>query len=385
MNIVIDVRALMGGKWSGVETYIHYLIKSITALDKSNNYILFANASRSQTKHIPNFGTPNIQIIQTRIPNKVLNFGLLFFNYPKLDKLLEKKLHKKIDAFVFPDLRPYALSRKTAAIQTVHDLCFEHFSQFFSKKSRLWFKILRPKKLIKKADVIIAVSLSTKNDVVQTYKISPQKIHVIYEGIDQLFGQNLNENTWKNLKKKYQLPDEYFLFLSTLEPRKNLKNLLLAFEEYKKENTNKTKLVLVGQEQPDVFSKLQIPSTNDVIQTGFIHEEEKSYFYKNAKALVYPSFFEGFGLPLLEAIKCQTPVITSDRSSMPEIAQKCALYVNPEDTNSIKNALKQIDNEQVRKELKKSMADQIKKFNWEECAASTLQLITEAVQNKNPL
>lgn len=382
MNIVIDVRPLMGGKWSGVETYIYYLIKYISKLDASNNYILFANAKADQTKHIPDFGRENIQIIQTHIPNKILNLGLLVFKYPKLDKFLEQKLHKKIDIFIFPDLRPYALSKKTLSIQTVHDLCFEHFPRFFSLKSRIWFKLLQPKKLINKANKIIAVSTSTKEDLIKTYKIQKQKIQVIYEGIDQQFSSKMTDLAWINIKNKYRLPENYFLFLSTLEPRKNLKNLLLAFGKYKIKNINETKLVLVGKEQPNIFSKLQIPISKDVIQTGFIAEEEKPYFYQHSKALVYPSFFEGFGLPLLEAMKCGTPIITSNSSSMPEIAGKAALYINPNDINTILSALEKIDNINERRKLIESSREQIKKFNWEECAKLTLQLIQSELPKK---
>lgn len=371
----------MGGKWSGVETYIYYLIKYISKLDSENNYILFANAKKDQSRHIPDFGRKNITIIQTNIPNKILNIGLLYFNYPKLDRLLEKKLKLKIDAFIFPDLRPYALSKKTASIQTVHDLCFEHFPKFFSLKSRLWFKLLQPKKLINKANHVIAVSNSTKKDLINTYKISASKIEVIYEGIDDQFTAGINDLTWIDIRSKYHLPENYLLFLSTLEPRKNLKNLLLAFEEYKLSN-NSTKLVLVGKEHPDIFSKLQIPPSKDIIQTGFISEAEKPYFYKHAKALVYPSYFEGFGLPLLEAMKCDTPIITSNNSSMPEIAGKCAIYIDPNDTKTILEALRKIENPEEQKKLAANCHLQIKKFSWNECAKSTSQIIKAAVLKK---
>jgi glycosyltransferase involved in cell wall biosynthesis len=382
MNIVIDVRPLMGGKWSGVETYIYHLIKHISKLNLENNYILFANAKNDQQKYIPDFGRKNIQIIQTHIPNKILNFGLLFFKYPKLDKFLEKKLHLKIDLWVFPDLRPYALSKNTASIQTVHDLCFERFPQFFSAKSRLWFKLLQPKKLISRADKIIAVSHSTKEDLENIYQIPKEKIEVVYEGIDEEFSSRMNELSWINIKNKYKLPHDYFLFLSTLEPRKNLKNLLLAFEEYKKRNNNQTKLVLVGQEQSEIFSKLHIPDSTDIIQTGFISEDEKPYFYKHAKALIYPSFFEGFGLPLLEAMKCGTPIITSNSSSMPEIAGGSAIYIDPNDTHTIVTAMEKIEDTTQSKKLTDNSRIQIKKFNWDECAKSTLKLIKETIENK---
>jgi glycosyltransferase involved in cell wall biosynthesis len=379
MNIAIDVRPLMGGKWSGVETYIYYLIKHSTLLDPTNNYILFANARSDQRHHIPDFGRKNIQIVQTHIPNKLLNFCLLFFKYPKL---IGAKINKKIDAWIFPDLRPYSLSSKCASIQTVHDLCFEHYPDFFSKKSRLWFKLIQPQKLIKKADKIIAVSSSTKQDLEKTYKIPGEQISVIYEGINQEFSSKINDLTWINIQNKYRLPSEYFLFLSTLEPRKNLKNLALAFEKYKGKKDNQTKLVLVGEEQADIFSKLHIPKSNDIIQTGFITEDEKPYFYKHAKALIYPSFFEGFGLPLLEAMKCGTPIITSNISSMPEIAGSAAIYIDPKSIESITSAMEKIEDINVRKFLTEKSHEQIKKFSWDECAKSTLKLIKEVIANK---
>ena len=385
MNIAIDVRPLMGGKWSGVETYIYYLIKHITLLDPTDNYVLFANARSDQKHHIPDFGRKNIQIVQTHIPNKLLNFSLLFCKYPKLDRLIERKINQQIDAWIFPDLRPYSLRKNVASIQTVHDLCFEHYPNFFSRKSRLWFKLIQPKQLIKKADKIIAVSASTKQDLEKTYKIPSEHIRVIYEGINEEFSSRINDLSWINIQNKYRLPAEYFLFLSTLEPRKNLKNLILAFEKYKSKKDNQAKLVLVGEEQADIFSKLHIPKSNDIIQTGFITEDEKPYFYKHAKALIYPSFFEGFGLPLLEAMKCGTPIITSNTSSMPEIAGSAAIYIDPKNVESMTSAMEKIEDINIRKFLTEKSRDQIKKFKWDECAKTTLELIKEVVANKQTL
>lgn len=388
MNIVIDIRPLMDGKLSGIEMYILHLLDELFKKDKKNTYILFANAAKNVLKTIPEFRNKNIAVIQTKIPNKLLNASLCFLRKPKLDKLILRYLKKhpkkipetmeemSVDLFFMPDLRPSALSKKIKKITVVHDLSFKHFKKFFSRKTRLWYKLLNPKREIKKSDKIIAVSGYTKNDLILTYKIPKEKISVIYEGIDEKFGADPNEKNFRYIGRRYDLPQKYFLFLSTIEPRKNIKNMVKGFIIYKKLNPNdRAKLIIAGKKNSKIFSRVMHDDHPDVQFAGFIDEEDKATVIKHADCFLYPSFFEGFGLPLLEAMKCGTPIITSNASAMPEVAGDGAVLVNPASADEIAGALEKIQNPSLRQMLKKNMEKQIQKFSWQKCAEETLKVM----------
>lgn len=388
MNIAIDIRPLMEGKLSGIEVYTTHLLRELLKMDRNNTYILFANAAKSLGTRIPEFKEKNVTVVQTRIPNKILNAGLCFLRYPKLDKLIMRHLRKhpslvpenmggrSIDLFFLPDLRPCALSKNVTKITTIHDLSFVHFKKFFSRKTRLWYKLMKPLREIRTSDRLIAVSSFTKEDLVRTYGIPEEKITVIHEGIEESFCKNLDEKAFQHIRRRYNLPEKYYLFLSTLEPRKNIHNLVKGFMIYKLLNRkDNAKLVLAGAKNPKIFSKVVMKELHpDIMFTGFIDEEDKESVIKHAAAFLYPSFFEGFGLPLLEAMKCGTPIITSNTSAMPEVAGDAAILVNPNFPDAIATALEKIQKPEIRETLQKKMAEQVKKFSWKECARKTLEL-----------
>lgn len=383
MNIVIDIRPLMGGKISGIEIYINNLIENLLSIDQVNTYILFANASSNQKAFLPKIKSKNLTIIQTRIPNKILNFLLIALQWPKLDKLILRHLDRnphlkpeslekdQIDLFFMPDLRPSALSKGVKKILTIHDLSFLHFPEFFSLKTRLWYKLINPQKEILSADKIIAVSNFTKKDILQKIDYKGQ-IQVIHQGISENFCQNVKTDT-KHVLQKHHLQEPYLLFLSTIEPRKNVNRLVEAFNLYKKKDPqSKIKLVIAGKEDQKIFSKVKLEENKDVIFAGFIEENEKEALIKGATAFIYPSLFEGFGLPLLEAMKCGTPIITSNTSSMPEVINDAGILINPEDIEAISKAIEDIQKPEIQEKLKNKMKEQIKKFSWEKCAKETL-------------
>lgn len=383
MTIILDLRPLLGGKTSGVEVYTHQLIKNILELDKKNTYILFANAYAKQNIFSQFSEYSNVVTVQTRIPNKIFNFALAIFKRPKIDRLILNYLKKrtdikieKIDVFLMPDLRPSQVSSHVKKICVIHDLSFHHFPQFFSWKTRLWYKILQAKREISSSDAIIAVSNFTKSDLEKSFQVSAQKIKVVHEAVDDDFCNEVTDQISLKVQKKYSLPQKYFLFLATLEPRKNMLRLIDAFQIYKKNNPNDPiQLVLAGQKNEKIFSTIKLKRVPDVHIPGFIDETDKATVMKNAEAFLYPSLFEGFGLPLLEAMKCSTPIITSNTSSMPEVCGNAALFINPENKDEIAAAMEEIRKPEVRSSLKKEMLEQIKKFSWKKCAQETLDII----------
>lgn len=389
MNVVIDIRPLMGGRTSGIEIYIHNLLENMAKLDTENRYILFANAVKDQSSYVPHIQQKNFTILQTRIPNKLLNLSIFLFRWPKLDRLILGKLirssktdfipgpvnEKRINIFFMPDLRPCALSHNVKKILTIHDLAFHHFPQFFKLKTRIWYRLMRPKKEIIEGQKIIAVSHATKNDLVKTYNTLPEKIHVIYHGISADFGNNIGEESKRTIMTKYHLPAKFFLSMCTIEPRKNILRLIEAFMLFKNNNPqNDIKLVLAGTKNKKIFKNVQFPYKNEIILSGFIDEKDKAALYTMAEAFVYPSLWEGFGLPLLEAMKCKIPIITSNNTSMKEIVGGSGILVNPESTQELSFAMEKILDPILRAQFKIEMAEKIKNFSWGKCARETLNV-----------
>lgn len=376
MDIIFDVRPLTGGKLSGVEIYTRKLLEHLLRTDKKNRYVLFANSSSDQSKNLPSFDLPDVTAIQTRIPNKILNFSLFFLKNPRINRLIKRRMPDFTPSLYFtPDLRPVSLDKQIKKMCVVHDLSYFHFPQYFSRKTRLWHKLLDAKKALRDFDAIIAVSDFTKRDLIRTFGINPKKITVIHEGVDADFCGNMDEKKSSEIRAKHHLPKNYLLFLSTLEPRKNLRRLAEAFKIYKSGHRDDLKLVLVGVTNKKIFSGLDIKQDTDMIFTGFVPEDEKPYVFNMAKAFLYPSLFEGFGLPLLEAMKCGTPVITSNTSSMPEICEDAAIYVNPESPKEIAGAIALILQSGTAENLALKMSARVKHFSWEKCARETLALI----------
>jgi glycosyltransferase involved in cell wall biosynthesis len=376
MDIIFDVRPLMGGKHSGVETYTRNLLKHLLLIDKKNRYLLFANSSSDQSANIPAIDLPNVYTLQTRIPNKILNFSLLFINRPRIDRLIAKHFPGfKPELYFTPDLRPISLNKHIKKICVVHDLSYHHYPKNFSRKTRLWHKLLNAKKTLRGFDRIIAVSAFTKNDLIKTFESKPEIISVTHEGIEEDFCTAMSNGKTAEIRTKYSLPNNYLLFLSTLEPRKNLLRLIEAFNIYKNKHRNDLKLVFVGTTNPKIFSSLHVKTQEDMVFTGFVKEEDKPYLFQMAKAFLYPSLLEGFGLPLLEAMKCGTPIITSNISSMPEICDDAALYVIPTDIPGIADAIEKILDPITAERLKTRMLKRIKDFSWDKCARQTLDLI----------
>jgi len=376
MNIVIDVRPLLGGRLSGVEIFTLKLIEHILKIDRNNRYLLYSNASKGNIPSLKPFLQENVQILQTRIPNKILNLLICIFKRPHLDRLISKHLRDFRPDIIFQsDLRPLTTGSGVKKICVVHDLSFQHFPQYFSLKTRLWHKFQNAKKALRAYDHIISVSAFTKKDLIKTFDLNPDKISAIHEGIDEKFCSNADPDQNVRIKNMYNLPENYFLFLATHEPRKNLARLIEAFRQFKKNDKKGFKLVLVGRTNDKIFAKTRVENNADIILTGFIPEEDKPYLFKMAKAFLYPSIYEGFGLPLLEAMKCGTPIITSNSSSMPEICGDAAIFVNPYSVTEITAAMYQILDPHKKKILIENMANRIKLFSWEKCARKTLDLI----------
>jgi len=385
MTIGIDIRMLARGTRTGVEEYIVNLLENMLSLDKNIKFKLFYNGYKKVELDYDWLKLPNVELKQYRIPNRFLDTSLYFFNYPKIDKLL-----KGVDIFFSPHIFLSSVSKKCKTVTTFHDLSFEKYPEFYSASKNYWHFSMNPKRQACEADKMIAVSESTKDDLVKIYGINSDKIKVIYSGVSLDSGIWNSESGILKVRKKYNLPEKYILYLGTLEPRKNIIGLIKAFEKLKTSpgpslsggEFEKLKLVIAGSKgwlYKDIFKIVEnSPAKNDIIFTGFIDDKDKAILYNQAELFVYPSFYEGFGFPPLEAMACGTPVITSNFSSLPEAVENAAITINPYNLDELYKAMKMVLNDDKLKNiLIKKGLEQTKKFSWQKCARETLDFILE--------
>lgn len=387
MLIGIDVRPLMHGRTSGVENYIRSLLKELFVQDADNRYVLFYNSFRKRGDFLKGLEDgKRIQVVRTRFPNKLLHILWRFFSWPKIDRLIEKRMGKKIDIFFVPDPRPSPVSSSVRKVTTFHDLAFERYPQHFSWRSRLWFNVLKPGREIKTSHRLIAVSEFTKRELVDIYKVPEAKIIVIPESAPGALKPETDEARLAEVKKKYNLPDRFFLTFSTIEPRKNIESVVKAFALFQKKYPLETyRLVLAGRYDPKMFGKVFVEEGHpDLFITGFIDEADKPAVYSLARGLVFVSTYEGFGLPILEAMACGTPVIASSVASMPEVAGEAGILVQPYDIDQIAEAMCRLTGDELFIEYREKGLAHVKTFSWKKAAKETLKALITSPSECNP-
>lgn len=289
----------------------------------------------------------------------------------------------KADLYLSPD-GYLSLRSKVKQIAVFHDLNFEHFPQDFPKIHLWHYKKFFPK-YARKADRIITVSEFSKKDICECYGINPDKIEVAYNGANEIFSP-VSEDVKKEIRDKYTEGNPFFMFVGSLHPRKNLARLFTSFDLFKKRNNNDIKLLIVGSKrwwtEPIKNAYEAMTHKDDVIFTGRLSAEDLHLVTASALASVYVSYFEGFGIPIVEAFKCDTPVITSNVTSMPEVANDAALLVDPFKEESIADAMEKILDEEVRHDLIEKGRIRRQDFSWDK-AAEIWWKILESQSNKD--
>jgi len=378
MKIGIDIRTLMNARPSGVSEYTYRLIKEILRLDNYNEYRFFYN-SFGNCPNIPKFTKNNVKLVKYNYPNKVLNYLYFeFFNSPKIDKELET------DVFFMPHLNFIGLSKGAKSLITVHDLSFLRYPEFFSWRKNFWHRMINVKKLVKRFSTIVAVSENTKRDIVELCGIDENKVKVIYAGVGEEYRRMADDQSLKmaKVREKYKLPDKFILYLGTVEPRKNVEGIIRAYNEVRSKKLELRNINLViaggkGWKSKKIYREREESKFKDDIKfLGYIDPEDKVYLYNLASVFVYPSFYEGFGFPPLEAMACGLPVVASFASSLPEVVGDAALMVDPYNINDISRALKEIlTNENLRNQLIARGLKRAGEFSWRKTADEYLKIL----------
>jgi glycosyltransferase involved in cell wall biosynthesis len=376
-KILIDARLLVRDRVSGIEEYTKQLIDHILLLDEENHYEFFYNGFRKVPFPQEWLKKKNTALLDWRIPNKLLDFSLKFFHFPTTSQISDAEI-------VFsPHFNLLWTDAGVKRIITFHDLSFLHYPEFYPPRKHFWHWQQSYLTQAANAQKIIAVSEFTRHDLITTLHLYPQKIEVIYSGIDPFYCKLSNETDFAIFRKKYNLHYPFLLFVGVIEPRKNIPGLITAFELLKKEKDNRQlKLIIVGEKgwlykkiferaHNSVFSK-------DIIFWGRANKIDLRYLYNLASVFVYPSFFEGFGFPPLEAQACGTAVVASNRSSLPEILDSSAILVDPNNIYELTQAIKfLLESEELRERYIKLGQENIKRFNWLETAKKIIKLFNE--------
>jgi glycosyltransferase involved in cell wall biosynthesis len=372
-SIAINTRFLLKNKLEGIGNYTYEITKRLVLNHSEHTfYLLFDRAFDESYIFAKNVVPVKIHP-QARHP--ILWFAWFEYYLPKYLQQIQPSVFFSPDGFC-------SLRTKTPQIMTTHDLAFEHYPEFVPSLVKNYYKFFVPK-FHQKANKIIAISEATKNDIIQQYKVESSKIKTIYNGVNSNF-KPLPNQIIEQTKAKYSKGFDYFLFVGACHPRKNITRLLLAFDTFKNEVNSTIKLLIVGREawQNETMRKTyeNMHFKSEVIFTGHLSEHEVKNIMAAAFSLCYVSLYEGFGLPIVEAFAAEIPVITSNISSMPEIAKDAALLVNPNETSEIKNAMMlYYTNDLLRNTMIAKGKKNASEYSWDNCAADVWKEIEEFI------
>ena len=373
MKVAIDIRHLTHPQLSGVGLYTVNLIRALARCAPNVDFILFASGSKATLARLPIITAPNITLVKKQIPNRLLFALLRLPGGPTLESFLPTP----VDCWLFPDANiirtnlPYAL--------TVHDLSHDLLPHFFTFKDRLRNRIANVKKLTRQANAILSVSHNTKQDLINRWHLDEKKIVVTHLGVGSQFTPHVAPSD-TNYQRGYGLNGPYILSLGTQEPRKNVESIIAAFNNYRSSSPVRLQLAIGGAKgwkyQSILAAAKASPYAADIIFLGYIHEKHKPALYRGAQAFLFPSFYEGFGLPVLEAMACSTPVITSFTSSLPELLGDAGLLTDPFNITDLTVALTQLlTSPSLAQTFRTQGPLRARLFTWDKTASLTLDAL----------
>ncbi|WP_297983280.1 glycosyltransferase family 1 protein [uncultured Chryseobacterium sp.] len=359
MKIAYDAKRFFNNA-SGLGNYSRDLVRILATFYPENQYFLLNKNTSERGKAILNF--PNVSFVKTSSGKFARQFKM-------------GKDAQNINADIFHGLSgelPLKWKEKPIKkIVTIHDLIFERFPEYYSwfdRKIHFW----KFKKAANNSDVIIAISEQTKRDIIQYLKVPESKIKVVYQGCHQAFKEFIFPEFLNQTKEKYNLPERFILNVGTIEERKNLLNVIKALKD------TKIPLVVVGKKQKKYFQKIEKEIRKNGVEVQFLENvnmNELAAIYRLADIFIYPSLFEGFGIPVIEALFSGTPVITSNVSCLPEAGGKNSTYVNPLSVEDIRSKVLHLwENKSERKRRREKSFDFVQKFSDENIAEELMRV-----------
>ena len=372
MHIAIDAHSV-GAQLAGNETYAVNLIEALAEIDQSNRYTLYVTRQSAVDRFTNRW--PNFQVKRT-LPHTPL---------VRIPLTLSVELRKnRVDVvhvqYTAPPRTPCAL------VATIHDLSFEHLPETFKRRSRAQLR-LTVRRTAKKAAQILTLSEFSRRDIIETYALDPERVFVTPPAAPSHFAPVTDVTELRRIRMTYGIQRDYILALGSIQPRKNLVRLIKAYESLRGVVSSEQlpQLVLAGSrgwlEAETIRAAELSEARGDILFTGYVPDADLPAVYSGALCFAYPSYFEGFGLPILEAMQCGTPVIAGNRTSLPGVAGDAALLVDPFDQAAIGNGLvRLIKNADYRTELRVKGVDRAAAFSWKNTARLTLQAYERAAR-----
>ena len=375
MNIAVNTRLLLKNKLEGIGWFTFETLKRITKAHPEHHfYFLF---DRVYDKSF--IFSENITPVTIFPPTRHAFLWFIWFEI-QLPRIFKKY---KIDAFVSPD-GYLSLRTKVPSLAVMHDINFVHRPQDVPFWANAYYNYFFPR-YARKAKRLVTVSNYSKQDIVQTFHIPEEKIELAYNGVNPIFSP-LDEVQKTKIKAEYTNGNDFFIFVGAMHPRKNVVGLLKAFDEFKSSTGSKCKLVIIGEMMfktsaiKETYTKLKCKS--DIIFVGRLSPEKLRDVMASAIALVFVPFFEGFGIPIVEAMRCGTPVICSNKTSMPEVAGDAAIIVDPDKIGEIAKAMSKIQSDlTLHKTLSEKGIVRSNMFSWDKTAEILWQSIDKILQD----
>lgn len=375
MRIAVNTRLLLKDKLEGIGWFSYETLKRIVQAHPEHEFIFIFD--RPFSKEFI-FGK-NVHPVVAGPPARHPFLFLIWFEMI-IPGILKKY---KADVFLSPD-GYLSLRGKTPAIAVMHDLNFEHYPKDLPFLVRHYYRKMFPR-FARKAKRIITVSEYSASDIASQYKVDKSSIDVAHNGANEIFTPSAQEEK-KDTLQRLTNGKPYLIFVGALHPRKNVVNMLKAFDNYKNQRPeDELKLVIIGEKmwwnKPMANTYQQMGYKQDVIFSGRMSPEELRKAYGAAEALLYVSYFEGFGIPILEAYRCHTPVITSKVTSMPEVAGQGALLVDPFDIHDISEAISRLRQEfSLKQQLVEEGKKRAEEFSWDKTASKIWESIQKTLQ-----
>ncbi len=369
MRIVVNTRLLLPGKLDGIGWFTYETLKRITRNHPEHEFIFLFDR-----KYHPDFVfSDNIKPVILRPPARHPILWFIWFEW-SVPVFLKKV---KADLFISPD-GYLPLRTKVPTVAVIHDINFHHRPQDLPFCTRLYYNYFFPK-FARKAKGLATVSNYSKQDIQNNYKVSKGKISVVYNGANELYTP-LTKEERKRVKESFTNHHPYFIFIGTLHPRKNIPNLLRGFDLFRLNSLQNYKLVIVGDK---MFMTNEIDRIyasmihkDDVIFSGRLDPEELRRVLGASDALTFVPFYEGFGIPVVEAMRCGVPVLASNVTSVPEVAGDAALYCDPGNVEEIASSMNELaSNPSLKDELSKKGLKRAQKFSWDNTAEELWKLI----------
>ena len=372
MLIGIDASRATAAQRTGTETYSLHLIRGLLALGRGHRFRLYFNQP------------PAPGLFPGTAEMRVMPFPRLWTH-----ARLSREMRAAPPDLLFVPSHVLPLIHPERCVVTVHDLGFHYYPEAHTLFQNLYLR-WSTRYNARTATRVVADSIATRNDLVRYYRIPDERVEVVYPGRDETLGPVRDPGTLQAVRARYGLSEPYLLYVGTLHPRKNLVRLVQAFAAL----TNamaagpaglkaEPQLVLAGQKgwlYEEIFDQVRkLDLVDRVVFTGYMPDADLPALLSGAAAFVFPSLYEGFGLPVLEAMACGTPVICSDVSSLPEVAGEAAVQVDPLDVEALAEAMHRvISDAELRATLVERGCEQVQRFSWQRCASQVLQVLEDA-------